>query len=325
MKKILIDMLGGDYPERILEAMDKALKIDPTLEFILVGDKEKLGNRWEVIHSTDSIGSDEAPTVVRTRKESSISIAAYALRDREDCGAFVSAGNTGAVLTAATLIVGRIPGVLRPALCPSLPTLVEGVRVMIIDAGANMDSKPEYLVQFAIMGSEQMKTKGVESPRVALVNVGTEDNKGNELTAATFIQLKQAHEAGKINFVGNMEANEMMSGKYDVIVCDGFVGNILLKTAEGSFRMLMSKVKGAFRKSIFAMIGGLMSKRQLMKLRALGSSAVGGSIFIGTKKPVVKAHGSASVTALVNAILVARDAARSDLATRIEKALENKG
>ena len=125
MSKIIIDTLGGDFgPSRILEGIDAALRVDPTLEFVLVGDREILGDRWEVLHTTDYINNDEAPTVVRTRKESSISLAAYALRDREDCGAFVSAGNTGAVLAAATLIVGRIPGVLRPALCPTLPTHV---------------------------------------------------------------------------------------------------------------------------------------------------------------------------------------------------------
>jgi len=308
-----MDTLGGDFgPKRILEGIDAALRLDPTLEFILVGDEKELGHLpWEVIHSTDCIGGHEAPTVVRTRKESSISKAAYALRDREDCGAFVSAGNTGAILTAATLIVGRLPGVLRPALCPSLPTLDGDRRVMVIDVGANMDCKPEFLVQFAIMGSEQMKTRGVKNPRVALVNVGTEDKKGNELTSATFPLLKQADADGKINFVGNMEPSAAPSGDYDVIVCDGFVGNILLKSAEGSFKLFMTKIKGAFRSSFRAKLGAMLAMKQLRKLKSLGNDAVGGSIFIGTKKPVIKAHGSSSVDALVNAILVARDAAKN--------------
>ena len=331
--KIIIDTLGSDFGfERILEGVEASLKEDGTLEFVLVGDEHHvrnwlkgkgLGNRLgdgriEIVHATDCIRNDETATVVRTRPNSSISRAAYMLRDRDDCGAFVSTGNTGAVLAAATLIVGRIPGVKRPALCPTLPTLKDGVRTMVIDVGANMDCKPEYLVQFAIMGSEYMKSRGVENPRVALVNVGHEDKKGNELTLATFPLLKDEK---SINFVGNMEANQVLSGDYDIVVCDGFVGNVLLKTAEGSFRVLMTKIKQSFMSNFKAKIGAMLAKGQLRKLKALSSEAVGGSIFIGTKKPVVKAHGGSNVYALVNAILVARDASRSDLAQRIEVAL----
>jgi len=316
LKKIIIDMLGGDMPERNLQAVEAALKIDPTLQFVLVGDVAS--ERFEVIKSTDSIGNDEAPTVVRTRKDSSISLGAYALRDRDDCGAFVSAGATGAVLTAATLIVGRIPGVMRPALCPLFPTLRDDVKTMVIDVGANMDCKPEYLLQFAIMGSEYMKTKGVTNPRVGLVNVGIEDKKGNELTQVTFKLLSE----NNLNFVGNMEANTALSGDYDVLVCDGFVGNVLLKTAEGTMKMLMTKIKQSFMSSLKAKIGAMLAKGQLRKLKSLGAEAVGGSIFIGTKKPVVKAHGSSSVDAIVNAIFVARDAMNSELSMKIEQALK---
>jgi len=326
MKKIIIDTLGGDNaPHAILDAVAQAGTKDKSLHFLLIGDeamiKDKTANfsdRVEIIHTLESISNDEPPTSIRTKTNSSIALGVENLRKRDDCGAFVSAGSTGAVLAGAVLRVGRIPGVSRPALCPLFPTQIMGKSTMVIDVGANVDCRPEHLLHFAIMGSEYMKSTGIESPRVALVNVGTEDKKGNELTTATFELLKQSD----LNFVGNMEARDAFSGDYDVLVCDGFVGNVLLKTAEGAMKLVGARLKKSLKSGIISTFGALMVKGKLKKMsRELGEEAAGGAIFIGAKKTVVKAHGSSNAHAFCNAILLASRAMQSDLSESIEKAI----
>ncbi|MCL2846426.1 MAG: phosphate acyltransferase PlsX [Firmicutes bacterium] len=328
MNKIVIDILGGDNaPNAQLEGAILAAARNTDLHFILIGDEsiikprvEEAGiiRRCEIIHTTENISCDEAPTVVRTKTNSSIALGMEALRKRDDAAAFVSSGSTGAVLAGAVMRVGRIPGVSRPALCPLLPTKKPGVKTMVVDVGANVDCRPEHLLHFAIMGSEFMRARGVENPRVALVNVGVEDKKGNELTAATFELLKQTD----LNFVGNMECKDAFSGDYDVLICDGFVGNVLLKTAEGSMKMLMTMMREKMTSNFITKMGALLVKKKLKELKAeLSDEEVGGSVFIGAKKPIVKAHGSSNAIAFSNAILVAARAVELDINTRIEAAI----
>jgi glycerol-3-phosphate acyltransferase PlsX len=304
-----------------------AAKLDSGLDFVLVGDEavikprveqEGISERVEIIHTTDCISNNEEPTIIRSRPNSSIVLAANALKKRDDCVAFVSAGSTGAVLASAIFIVGRITGVGRPGLCPLFPTSDPNVKTMIIDVGANVDCKAEHLLHFAIMGSEYMKSLGVTNPRVALVNIGTEDKKGNELTAATFELLKDSD----LNFVGNMEAKDMYSGNYDVLVCDGFVGNVLLKSSEATFKFLSAKIKKAITSGPISTIGALLINGKMKKMKKeLSPDNTGGSLFLGARKPVVKAHGSSNAVAFCNAIFVARRAVQNDVNAKIEAAI----
>ncbi|MCL2569713.1 MAG: phosphate acyltransferase PlsX [Firmicutes bacterium] len=328
MKKVIVDILGGDNaPHAMLDGVVLAARKDPDMHFVLIGDEviirpkideAGIALRCEIIHTMESISNNEPPTNVKSKPNSSIALGMMALRKRDDVSAFVSAGSTGAVLAGAVLMVGRIPGVSRPGLCPLFPTLDPNKKVLVIDIGANMDCRPEHLLHFAIMGNEYMKSIGVENPRVALVNVGTEDKKGNELTSATFPLLKDAD----INFVGNMEAKDAFSGKYDVLVCDGFVGNVLLKTAEGAMKLVSQRIKAEIKSGFISSLGGLLIKSKMKKMKAeLGEDSVGGSVFIGAKKPVVKAHGSSNAVAFSNAIALAHNAGKGDLSEKIEQAI----
>jgi len=330
MKKIVIDILGGDNaPHAMLDGVAMAANRDVTLQFVLIGDEQvitpkiretAISSRCEIIHSTENISNEDAATSVKSRPESSIALGMNALRKREDVGAFVSAGSTGAVLAGAVLMVGRIPGVSRPAIAPLFPTVKKGRQVLVLDCGANMDCRAEHLLHFAIMGSEYMKSLGVPKPRVALVNVGVEDKKGNELTTEAFKLLKQTD----LNFVGNMEARDVPSGDYDVLVCDGFVGNVLLKTAEGTMKMMSAKIKEKLKQGFFSACGGLLIKKKMKELRKeIGEESVGGSIFLGVKKPVVKAHGNSNSAAFCNAIMLASRTLRVDLEEKIGEAIES--
>jgi len=333
MKKIAVDILGGDNaPHAILDGVIQAAQTDKTIEFVLVGDKDQiqpaidknnLSSRVEIIHTTENISCDEQPTTaIKGKPNSSIVLGLEAIKNREDCGAFVSAGSTGAVLTGAFLKVGRIKGVSRPALSPFFPTKI-GKPVLVLDIGANMDCKPANLVHFALMGNEYMKARGIENPRIALMNVGIEEAKGNELTHATFPILQKLHDEGKLNFLGNMEARDAFSGEYDVLVCDGFVGNVFLKTSEGAVSLLMYKVKQTMMSSFKTKIGALLVKKRLKKMKdEIGEEGAGGSIFLGIKKPVIKAHGNSSAYAFANAIHLAKRSTSVDLAEKITNALD---
>ena len=328
--KLAIDILGGDTAAEItLEAVIRAHKINPELKFILIGDEQVIkpaiqkAGFWdavEIVHTLENIPVDEKPTeAIRSRVNSSIVLGLMALKQREDVGAFVSAGSTGALLTGAFMKIGRIPGVARPALCPFLPTVKPDVKVMLIDCGANMDCKPQHLAQFALMADVYYKALGLQNPRVGLLSVGTEDCKGNELTLETFAMLKKLD----INFVGNMEAKGAFSGDYDICVCDGFVGNVLLKTAEGTLKLAMKNVKNVLTSGIRAKFAAMLVMSKLKRMgKKISEDAVGGSMFIGLKKPVIKAHGSATVDAFVNAILVADKTSKMNLANGIAEALE---
>lgn len=332
MIKIVVDAMGGDNaPQEIVKGALAALEQDKALKVVLTGDEGKIKNslsgqkydasRLEIVHCAEVITNDDAPTVaIRQKKDSSLVVALKILKEDEEAKGFVSAGSTGAVLTGALLRVGRIRGISRPAVCPALPT-AKGGKVLIIDAGANAECKPVNLAHFAIMGTAYAKAAGVENPRVGLVTNGTEDHKGDPLHQESYKLLKTLKD---INFVGNVEGRDIMSGDIDVAVCDGFSGNIALKTAEGTALAVMSVIKQNIKASFRAKLGyALFMGGAFKKIKkVLDYSKYGGAVLLGIEKVVVKSHGSSKAESVCASILQARDAAASSLTERIKTMLE---
>jgi len=237
--------------------------------------------------------------------------------------AFVSAGSTGALLSGATLIVKRVKGIRRAAMGPAMPNKAGG-KTVILDCGANAECTPEFLLQFGLVGSLYAKKYlGIENPRVGLLNIGAEDSKGTPLQKEAYALLTQAHEKGLLNFTGNVEARYVPLGEVDVVVCDGFSGNVLLKSIEGTAMFMGSLMKHKiFKRNIFSMLGYLFCKPgvdEVMKM--LDSEEIGGTQFLGIKKPVIKAHGSSDALAFRNAIRQAEAAAKADFCQELEQAL----
>lgn len=333
MFKILVDAYGGDNgASEMIEACILALQRHSNISIEIVGRENELNTllstkkydteRLVVTHADEEITCNEAPVeAIRTKKKSSLVICIDKLKAGGYAG-MVSAGSTGAVLSGSVLKLGRLPGLSRPALAPMLPTITGG-KVLLIDCGANMDCKPINLCHFALMGSEYMKvTQGIAQPRVALLNVGVEEAKGNELAKAAYAELQKL----PINFVGNMEARDALSGVCDVIVTDGFSGNVLLKCIEGTMGNVMKVIKGGLKSSLKAKIGGLIVKKPLKNaLKRYDYQTYGGSPLLGTKQIVVKAHGSAKVVSLLASIEQVKEYAEKDLLTKIGNTLsENK-
>ncbi|MBQ4098204.1 MAG: phosphate acyltransferase PlsX [Clostridia bacterium] len=329
--KILIDAFGGDNsPKAVIEGTVDALKENKDFTAVLVGDKEKLDSllkefdydksRVEILHAPDVITCEEEPTVaIRRKPESSICVAFKELKENPEAKAFVSAGSTGAVLVGATLKLGRIKGVNRPALCPILPTAQGDKRVLLMDSGANADCKAINLFQFALMGTAYAEALGIENPKVALLSNGTEDEKGNMLNHEVFPMLKQAK---GINFVGNMEAREIISGDIDLVVTDGFAGNIAIKAIEGAVSNLMKIIKGSIYSSTKGKLGGLLLKSNFKELKkTLDYNNYGGALFLGVNKAVIKAHGSSGREAFKAAVLQAVRYADFDIADKITEKL----
>ena len=313
--RIIVDVLGGDNsPNAVIQGAVNALEAADDFSIILSGDewtiKEQLqvigyvGDRITVLHAPEEISCNESPTVaIKRKKESSLVKALRAVADGE-ADAIVSAGSTGAVLAGATLIVKRIKGILRPGLAPILPS--EKGPFMLIDCGANVDCKPEYLQQFAIMGSAYMsKVMGIENPRVGLINNGVESKKGNELTKATYSILE---ETPGINFVGNAEAREIMTGAFDVLVCDGFVGNVVLKYTEGLAMSLVNMLKVELMGDTRSKLGAAISKPAYRRFKKrMDYTEYGGAPLLGINGGIIKAHGSSDAKAIKMAILQARE------------------
>ena len=298
--KILIDAFGGDNaPDEIIAGTVEAVNQKQDFTAVLVGIPEiieqKLADytfdksRIEILPAKDIITCEEEPTkAVRAKPESSICVAFKELKENDEMTAFVSAGSTGAVLVGATLKLGRIQGVNRPALCPVIPTLIEGKSVFLLDSGANADCKPINLCQFALMGSAYAEALGIEKPKVALLSNGTEDEKGNMLNHTVFPILKNMK---TINFVGNMEAREILSGDFDVLVTDGFAGNIALKSTEGAIGALLKLIKKEVYATFRGKMGGLLLKPAFAKIRdRMDYADKGGALFLGVNKTVIKAH-----------------------------------
>lgn len=263
---------------------------------------------------------DNPITVLHAFKDSSMVVGARLLGAGGD--AFVSAGNTGALLTVATLVAKRIKGIKRAALSPVCPT--ETGKCVILDAGANKECTPEYLLQFAHMGAFYAEQYlGIQRPKVGLLNNGAEETKGRELQQEAFGLLKQAEEAGDLNFVGNVEGRDVPLGKVDVVVCDGFAGNVLLKSMEGTAIFLSHKIKEMFSKSLGTKLGYLLCKNGVNEFKKLmDSREVGGSMFLGIRKPVVKAHGSSDAYAMQNAIRQAKICVETGVCRLIEENMD---
>ena len=329
MIKILIDCFGGDHcPEAPVEGALAALSKNPELYVMLCGDEAILqkelegktydSSRVEIVHAPEVIGCDEKPTdVVRLKRNSSMMKAIILLRDRDDISAMVSTGSTGALVTGALVRLGRIPGVIRPAFCPILPTMDGGI-VGICDSGANVEVTPAHLRQFAIMASLYMENVyGVEKPRVALLNVGKEAEKGDETRQEAY---KLLEETEGLNFVGNMESRDLLSGNYNVVVADGFSGNVLVKTTEGTALELLKKLKKEIFSRTIYKIGALLMKKMFTDMKEfMNYQNYGGSVLLGTSKVVVKGHGSSKAVAVEKCIEQACRMEVSKLSDKIEK------
>ena len=304
--KLAIDGMGGDNaPKAVVEGVLLALDEFPNIEIQLYGNERELKpllkehNRLQVIHCEEVIeGEDDPARAIRRKKDSSMARMLEAVKEgRAD--ACLSAGNTGALMAGGLFKVGRIEGVSRPALATTLPT-IDGKGFLMLDLGANADAKPENLVQYAIMGNiYAKKVRGIENPRIGLLNIGTEEKKGNDLTKSVFGLLKETD----LNFVGNVEARDLLDHVADVVVTDGFTGNMVLKSIEGTAGALMSMIKDVFMASAKTKIGALLVKGELKNLKSkLDYSEHGGAALFGLQAPVVKAHGSSNARAIYNAI-----------------------
>ncbi len=328
MIKIAVDCFGGDKsPEANIDGSLAALESFSDLSLVLVGDetviRSKLegrsydSSRIEILHAPDVIGCDEKPTdAIRLKRESSMVKAVRLLRDDDSVNGMVSIGSTGALVAAALTRVGRLEGVIRPAFCPILPTM-DGGLVGICDSGANVEVTADHLRQFAIMASLYMQNVyGIDNPRVALLNVGTEAGKGDTIRQQAYELLQQTE---NINFVGNMESRDLLSGKYDVVVCDGFSGNVLVKTTEGTALELLKKLKKEIFKKTIYKLGAALMKGMFTGFKSfMDYQNYGGSVLLGTSKVVVKGHGSSKAVAVQKSIEQAYRAELGELGKKIE-------
>ena len=333
--KIILDAMGGDHaPEAPVLGAVQAVR-DFGAQVTLVGRSdeimevlEKNGIKdlpagIEISHADDVVDMHDDPGAVIHKRKNSSMVLGLKMLAAEEGTAFVSAGSTGALLSGATLIVKRVKGIRRAAMGPVMPNKAGG-KTVILDCGANAECTPEFLLQFGVVGSLYAKKYlGVENPKVGLLNIGTEDSKGTDLQKQAYALLHEASAKGLINFVGNVEARDVPLGAVDVIVCDGFSGNVLLKTIEGTAMFMGSLMKHKiFKRSFFSKIGYLFCKPgvdEVMKM--MDYREIGGTQFLGIKKPVIKAHGSSDALAFRNAVKQAMDASGSDISAELEQAL----
>ncbi|KPI55799.1 phosphate acyltransferase [Clostridioides difficile] len=307
--KIVIDGMGGDNaPKSNVEGAVKAIK-EYQVDLIITGDKDLLEkefsnyefdrNKLEIVHTTEIIENEDKPVkAIRSKKDSSMVVALNLVKEGK-ADAIISAGNTGALLAGGLFVVGRIKGIDRPCLCSAIPNVKRGM-TLIADCGANADCKPKNLVEFAAMSNiYSRKVLGLENPKVALANVGLEEGKGNDLVKKSYEEIKKLD----LNFIGNVEAREVINAYTDIIICDGFTGNILLKSAEGVALSVMSLIKETFMASTKSKIGALLIKDDLRKLKSfIDYSEYGGAPLLGLNGGVIKAHGSSDAKAIKNAI-----------------------
>jgi len=324
---IALDAMGGDNAPAAIIAGAIAALANPKISLMLVGQEDAINSelskydydksRISIVNAASVIENDDNPVSAIKRKKDSSMVVGLNLLKSKQAQAFVSAGNTGALLAGATLIVGRIKGIERPAIATVLPTTNNPF--LLIDSGANVDCKPSYLVQFAMMGSVYMEAVlGVNKPKVGLINIGTEEEKGNALVKETYPLLGNTG----LNFVGNVEAKELPFGAVDVAVCDAFVGNVVLKLSEGLSKALLGMVKDAMMSTLRAKIGAMLSMSALRGLKKkFDVSEVGGAPFLGLNALVVKAHGSSDARAITGAINQCAKFISNDIVTKIETAL----
>ena len=326
--KILIDVMGGDNaPQVPVEASVKAAN-ELGVHMVLVGDTDTINkelakyeypkDKISIAHAPDVISNHEEPAkAVRQKKTASVVVAANMLKNGEG-DAMLSMGSTGALLTAGLLIVGRIKGILRPALATTLPT-AQGPK-LLVDAGANTNCRPSNLVQFGIMGDAYMKKLfNIKSPTVGLISNGEEEGKGDDLTKKTYPKMKKA----PFNFIGNIEGRDVMEGNADVMVCDGFVGNVILKTVEGMGHVISDRIKGMFKKSVLTKVGALFVMNGLNNFKkSMDYREYGGAPLLGCKKLVLKGHGSSDTKAAFAAIKQAKIFIDTDVNKEIEENLK---
>lgn len=325
--KIALDAMGGDHgPKESVRGALKALEEFPDLTIVLYGDETEINKylsstetqRLEIIHTNEQItGEDEPVRAVRRKKNASMVLAAQSVKDGM-ADACISAGNTGALMAAGLFVIGRIDGIDRPALSPTLPT-IDGKGFVLLDVGANADAKPEHLLQYGLMGSVYAeKVRDIKKPRVGLLNIGTEDKKGNELTKQAFKLLSEAD----FNFIGNVEARELLNGVADVVVTDGFTGNMVLKTTEGTASALFKMLKEAMMADLKSKLAAAVLKPGLKELKnKLDYSEYGGAGLFGLQAPVIKAHGSSDANAFFNAIRQARTMVEHNVTNTIHDAI----
>ena len=332
--KIILDAMGGDNaPEAPVLGAIEAVKAYGA-QITLVGRGEAilavLGKHGitdlpegvEIANADDVVDMHDDPaSVIHKRKNSSMIVGLKLLADGQG-DAFVSAGSTGALLTGATLLVKRVKGIRRAAMAPAMPTKTGG-KVIICDCGANAECTPEFLLQFGLVGSAYaQKSLHLENPRVGLLNIGTEDSKGTPLQKEAYALLQQAAEQGLINFVGNVEARGVPLGEVDVVVCDGFSGNVLLKSIEGTAMFMGSQLKKIFKSSLMTKIGYLLCKSGVQEMvKLMDYREIGGTQFLGIKKPVIKAHGASDALAFRNAVRQAMAAVEEDFTAQLEQDL----
>ncbi|HAG06675.1 MAG TPA: phosphate acyltransferase PlsX [Peptococcaceae bacterium] len=316
--RIAVDAMGGDYAPHEVVAGALRARRELGVDVILVGDREKIRactgeTDVEIVQASQVIGMGEQPVVAVRRKQDASVVRAIRLVKEGLASAVVSAGNTGAVMAASLLELGRVKGIDRPALVGLFPH-VKG-RTALLDVGANVDCKPHHLLQFAIMGSVYAETVlGIPSPRVGLLNIGEEEGKGNELTQAAYPLLRET----ALNFIGNVEGRDLFNGRADVVVCDGFVGNVVLKSGEGLATALQQVLEREIKRNLVTRVAALMTLTSLKELRQrFDYSEYGGVPLLGINGVVVVGHGSSRARAIRNAVRVAREAIEGDLVAAI--------
>lgn len=328
MIKIAIDAMGGDHAPKItvMGALDAVKQFDD-IELVLFGDKDKINEylkphpRIEIVHTTEVIDMGEKDPIraIRNNKDSSMVRALYAVKDKS-CDALVSAGPTQALIAGAHLVVKRMPLMHRVALAPIIPSL-DGRGRILLDVGANIELRSEHLLELALYATVTAREYlGIENPRVALINIGTEEGKGRELEKETFKLLKHNE---MINFIGNIEGKEILTTEADIMLTDGYTGNVLMKTVEGTAKAMGNMLKEEIKSSIGGKIGYLFMKKNLKRFsKRLDASEIGGAMIFGIQAPVIKAHGSSSAYAFKNAINQARTFVKNDVLNKVSVALE---
>ena len=336
--KILLDAMGGDNaPEATIKGAVKAIK-ELSSEIVLIGNEEKINQKIKELYGKDSIKEiserisihnateeitmEDIPTqAIKHKKDSSMVVGFRMLKEGEG-DVFVSAGNSGALLTGATLLVGRIKGVDRPAMAPMLPSYKKGV--MLVDAGANTNCKPINLLQFAQMANVYLqKIYNIEKPAIGLLNIGTEETKGNDLVKESYQLLKQEAEEHGINFVGNIEGRDAFTGKIDAVITDGFTGNVFLKTVEGLGKLVKRSLTESLKKNLWSIICALPAMPAIKRFgKTMDYKEYGGALFLGVQKPVVKAHGSSDEKLFYYTLKQAENFAQSGTVDIIKKEFE---
>ena len=306
--KILLDAMGGDNaPDAAIKGAVRASK-EIKSEIVLIGNEEiinakikefygkdsisEISDRLSIKHTTEEIVMEDIPTVAIKHKKDSSMVVGFRMLKEDEGDVFISAGNSGALLTGATLLVGRIKGIDRPAIAPMLPAYKKSF--MLMDAGANTNCKPLNLVQFAQMSTIYLKnTFGIENPKIGLLNIGTEETKGNDLIKETYNLLKENAEEYGVNFVGNVEGRDCFSGEIDAVITDGFTGNVFLKTTEGLGKLVKRNLTESLKRNLWTMLCSIPCLPAIKRFaKTMDYKEYGGALFLGVKKPVVKAHGS---------------------------------